>query len=72
MISPIAKNMMLATPDDIKFGDFIPHGDDCCDNPDNHYDDDDQDIICPSCREHACPVRCSECKETVFQSNCCG
>ncbi len=44
----------------------------CCDNENNQYDDDSEDIICRSCKEHACEVKCRVCGEVVFASNCCG
>lgn len=44
----------------------------CCDDEINHVDDDSEDIICPSCKEHTCPVICTECGEIVFESACCG
>ncbi len=43
----------------------------CCQDDDNIYDDEDEDVICPSCGEHACPVKCRVCGEEVFASNCC-
>lgn len=44
----------------------------CCDVEDNQYDDDSETVLCRSCREHACEVKCRVCEQTVFQSNCCG
>lgn len=44
----------------------------CCEDEDNAYDNEDECIICPSCKEWACEVKCRECGDMIFESNCCG
>ena len=45
--------------------------DSCCDDENNHEDDESEDVICRQCGEHACPIVCIVCGETLSQSNCC-
>lgn len=45
--------------------------DDCCEQEENYFEDDSEDVICRSRKEHACPVKCRVCGEEIFQSNCC-
>lgn len=43
----------------------------CCDDENNHYEDDSECVVCHSCKEWTCEVRCRECGDLLFTSACC-
>jgi hypothetical protein len=44
----------------------------CCEREENSYEDDSDCVVCRSCKEWTCEVKCRACGNVIFQSACCG
>lgn len=56
-----------------EFHELVLHTvENCCEDEDNHVEDDEECVTCWRCKEWTSQVRCKECDDLVFESVCCG
>lgn len=69
MISPLAEAMCLMGADEARKAVRAP---DCCDDENNHFEDDSECVVCYRCKEWTCETKCRVCcDETISESGCC-